>query len=146
MNYTTLGKTNLRVSVAGLGTGGFSRLGLKSGKTEDEAVEKLARYVQRYLPVAKRVRLGSELTTQTDVDIIGRQNSDSTNNHTLYVYTPGSGVKTYRGAASSSGPEATQRLWAQASAAATTAAWRCMSTMSIKITMAIAMTNTVTGS
>ena len=31
MHYTTLGKTNLRVSVAGLGTGGFSRLGLKSG-------------------------------------------------------------------------------------------------------------------
>src|SRR5689334_5494844 len=37
MIYTTLGKTNLRVSVAGLGTGGFSRLGLKTGKTEDEA-------------------------------------------------------------------------------------------------------------
>jgi len=37
MIYTTLGKTNLRVSVAGLGTGGFSRLGLKTGKSEDEA-------------------------------------------------------------------------------------------------------------
>src|SRR6476620_12610709 len=37
MNFTTLGKTNLRVSVAGLGTGGFSRLGLKTGKSEDEA-------------------------------------------------------------------------------------------------------------
>src|SRR3954470_15590915 len=37
MHYTTLGKTNLRVSVAGLGTGGFSRLGLKTGKSEDEA-------------------------------------------------------------------------------------------------------------
>jgi aryl-alcohol dehydrogenase-like predicted oxidoreductase len=37
MHYTTLGKTGLRVSVAGLGTGGFSRMGLKSGKTEDEA-------------------------------------------------------------------------------------------------------------
>jgi aryl-alcohol dehydrogenase-like predicted oxidoreductase len=37
MHYTTLGATNLRVSVAGLGTGGFSRLGLKAGKTEDEA-------------------------------------------------------------------------------------------------------------
>jgi aryl-alcohol dehydrogenase-like predicted oxidoreductase len=37
MEYTTLGKTGLRVSVAGLGTGGFSRLGLKSGKTEDES-------------------------------------------------------------------------------------------------------------
>jgi aryl-alcohol dehydrogenase-like predicted oxidoreductase len=37
MQFTTLGKTGLRVSVAGLGTGGFSRLGLKSGKTEEES-------------------------------------------------------------------------------------------------------------
>jgi aryl-alcohol dehydrogenase-like predicted oxidoreductase len=37
MQYTTLGRTGLRVSVAGLGTGGFSRMGLKSGKTENEA-------------------------------------------------------------------------------------------------------------
>jgi aryl-alcohol dehydrogenase-like predicted oxidoreductase len=37
MDYTTLGKTGLRVSAAGLGTGGFSRMGLKSGKTEDES-------------------------------------------------------------------------------------------------------------
>jgi aryl-alcohol dehydrogenase-like predicted oxidoreductase len=37
MHFTTLGRTGLRVSVAGLGTGGFSRMGLKSGKTEDEA-------------------------------------------------------------------------------------------------------------
>ncbi len=37
MQYTTLGCTKLRVSVAGLGTGGFSRMGLKTGKTEDEA-------------------------------------------------------------------------------------------------------------
>jgi aryl-alcohol dehydrogenase-like predicted oxidoreductase len=37
MQYTTLGRTKLRVSVAGLGAGGFSRLGFKAGKTEDEA-------------------------------------------------------------------------------------------------------------
>lgn len=37
MQYTTLGRTGLRVSVAGLGTGGFSRMGLKSGRTEDES-------------------------------------------------------------------------------------------------------------
>src|SRR3954466_15715865 len=37
MEYTTLGKAGLRVSVAGLGAGGFSRLGLKTGKTEDES-------------------------------------------------------------------------------------------------------------
>ena len=47
--------------------------GLERGaKTEDEAVEKLARYVPRYLPVAKRVRLGSELADQTSLEIIGR--------------------------------------------------------------------------
>jgi aryl-alcohol dehydrogenase-like predicted oxidoreductase len=37
MQYNTLGRTGLKVSVAGLGTGGFSRMGLKSGKSEDEA-------------------------------------------------------------------------------------------------------------
>ena len=37
MEYTTLGKTGLKVSVAGLGGGGFSRLGLSAGGTEDEA-------------------------------------------------------------------------------------------------------------
>jgi aryl-alcohol dehydrogenase-like predicted oxidoreductase len=37
MHHTTLGATSLRVSVAGLGTGGFSRLGLRAGKTEAEA-------------------------------------------------------------------------------------------------------------
>ena len=38
MDYTTLGRTGLRVSVAGLGCGGNSRLGLADGKTEAEAV------------------------------------------------------------------------------------------------------------
>jgi aryl-alcohol dehydrogenase-like predicted oxidoreductase len=37
MHHTTLGRTNQRVSVAGLGTGGFSRLGMKAGKSEDAA-------------------------------------------------------------------------------------------------------------
>jgi L-galactose dehydrogenase len=37
MQYTTLGHTKLRVSVAGLGGGGLSRLGLKTGKSEYEA-------------------------------------------------------------------------------------------------------------
>src|ERR1700750_2244316 len=37
MHHTTLGRTGLRVSVAGLGTGGFSRMGMKSGKSEAEA-------------------------------------------------------------------------------------------------------------
>ncbi len=41
MHYTTLGRTGLRVSVAGLGTGGFSRLGLKTGKSEEESARLL---------------------------------------------------------------------------------------------------------
>jgi aryl-alcohol dehydrogenase-like predicted oxidoreductase len=38
MDYTTLGRTGLKVSVAGLGCGGNSRLGLSTGKTEADAV------------------------------------------------------------------------------------------------------------
>jgi aryl-alcohol dehydrogenase-like predicted oxidoreductase len=38
MEYTTLGRTGLRVSVAGLGCGGFSQLGLGAGKSEDDAI------------------------------------------------------------------------------------------------------------
>src|SRR6185369_1618812 len=38
MEYTTLGRTGLKVSVAGFGCGGFSRLGLGTGKSEAEAV------------------------------------------------------------------------------------------------------------
>lgn len=38
MQYTTLGRTGLKVSVAGLGCGGNSKLGLGKGKSEAEAV------------------------------------------------------------------------------------------------------------
>ena len=38
MEYTTLGRTGLQVSVAGLGCGGFSKLGLDTGGSEAEAV------------------------------------------------------------------------------------------------------------
>lgn len=38
MQYTTLGRTGLRVSVAGLGCGGFSRLGLATGRSEADAI------------------------------------------------------------------------------------------------------------
>ena len=43
MQYTTLGKTGLKVSVAGLGCGGFSRFGLGTGKSEAEAARSSAR-------------------------------------------------------------------------------------------------------
>ena len=38
MEYTVLGRTGIKVSVAGLGCGGFSRLGLGTGKSKAEAV------------------------------------------------------------------------------------------------------------
>jgi aryl-alcohol dehydrogenase-like predicted oxidoreductase len=38
MQYTTLGKTGLKVSVAGLGCGGNSRIGLGSGLTEVQSI------------------------------------------------------------------------------------------------------------
>jgi aryl-alcohol dehydrogenase-like predicted oxidoreductase len=38
MDTVTLGRTGLKVGVAGLGCGGFSRLGLATGKTEAEAI------------------------------------------------------------------------------------------------------------
>ncbi|MDE2005314.1 MAG: aldo/keto reductase [Rhodospirillales bacterium] len=38
MEYVTFGRTGLRVSVAGLGAGGHSRLGLSTGGTEAEAI------------------------------------------------------------------------------------------------------------
>jgi hypothetical protein len=44
----------------------------RGGRTEHEAVEKVAHYVSRYLPVARRARLGSELAAQTEPEIIGR--------------------------------------------------------------------------
>jgi aryl-alcohol dehydrogenase-like predicted oxidoreductase len=38
VQYTTLGKTGLHVSVAGLGCGGHSQLGLSQGRSEEEAI------------------------------------------------------------------------------------------------------------
>src|SRR5689334_21693257 len=38
MHYTTLGKTQLKVSVAGLGCGGNSRIGLGTGLSEAQSV------------------------------------------------------------------------------------------------------------
>lgn len=43
MQYTMLGKTGLKVSVAGLGCGGNSRLGLGRGKSEAEAIALIRR-------------------------------------------------------------------------------------------------------
>ncbi len=38
MQYTTLGKTGLQVSVAGLGCGGYSRLGLATGRSKVQSI------------------------------------------------------------------------------------------------------------
>jgi aryl-alcohol dehydrogenase-like predicted oxidoreductase len=39
MEYCTLGRTGLKASVAGIGTGGPSRVGQQQGKSDDESVE-----------------------------------------------------------------------------------------------------------
>ena len=39
MSYTTLGRTGLRVSVAGLGCGGFSRLGQGHGSSLAHSID-----------------------------------------------------------------------------------------------------------
>lgn len=39
MEYTTLGRTGLKVSVAGLGAGGHSRLGMSTGNRSEQAAE-----------------------------------------------------------------------------------------------------------
>ncbi len=39
MQYTTLGRTGLKVSVAGLGCGGNSRAGIGTGKSMAEAAD-----------------------------------------------------------------------------------------------------------
>ncbi len=43
MDYTTLGRTGLRVSIMGLGCGGHSRLGQSFGNTEEQSVEVVER-------------------------------------------------------------------------------------------------------
>lgn len=47
MEYTRLGRTNIPVSVAGLGCGGFSRLGLARGGTRVQAMELVLRAIDR---------------------------------------------------------------------------------------------------
>jgi L-galactose dehydrogenase len=46
MEYVTLGKTGLRTSVLGLGGGGHSRLGQKTGATEDESAAIVGRALE----------------------------------------------------------------------------------------------------
>jgi len=45
VHYTALGRTGLKVSVLGLGCGGPSRLGRKTGRTEDESVAVVRRAI-----------------------------------------------------------------------------------------------------
>lgn len=47
MDYTTLGRTGLRVSVAGFGCGGSSRLGQASGASKDQSVALLRQAIDR---------------------------------------------------------------------------------------------------
>ena len=46
MEYTTLGRTGLKVSVAGLGSGGHSRIGQNTGKTKNQSVALVKRALE----------------------------------------------------------------------------------------------------
>ena len=58
MEYVMLGRTGLRVSVAGLGCGGFSRLGLGTGDPAHLRTN-IASLLAPPLPEADRARLTS---------------------------------------------------------------------------------------
>ena len=53
MDYTTLGNTGMKVSVAGLGCGGFSQLGLAQGKSEADAVAIIRQAVELGIEIGK---------------------------------------------------------------------------------------------
>ena len=57
MEYTTLGRTELRVSVAGLGCGGNSKIGQGAGQSFDDSV----RLVRRALDLGEFSRYGAGL-------------------------------------------------------------------------------------
>ncbi len=44
----------------------------RNGRSEEQALDKLRSYLPRYLPVARRARLGKELTGQTELDVVER--------------------------------------------------------------------------
>ena len=44
----------------------------RNGRDEAQALEKLRSYLPRYLPVAKRARLGKELAGQTELEVVER--------------------------------------------------------------------------
>ncbi|MEO7980973.1 MAG: hypothetical protein ABI807_08800 [Sporichthyaceae bacterium] len=44
----------------------------RNGRSEEQALEKLRSYLPRYLPVAKRARLGKELAGQPELDVVER--------------------------------------------------------------------------
>ena len=89
MEYVTLGRTGLRVSVLGLGAGGHSRLGQRTGASEEESVAIVRRalahgvtlvdtaeaygteaIVGRALPTARRADI--VLSTKKSVSADGR--------------------------------------------------------------------------
>ena len=78
MQYTTLGNTGLKVSVAGLGCGGFSRLGLPAGKTEDEAARLVREAVDLGINVLDTApAYGTEATVGKALKSIPRDRSSS---------------------------------------------------------------------
>ena len=73
MEYTTLGRTGLCVSVAGLGCGGFSRLGLGTGKSEADAVALIRQALDLSVNLLDTAAIyGTEAVVGTAIQGIGR--------------------------------------------------------------------------
>lgn len=66
MHYTPLGKTNIKVSVASLGSGGFSKIGQNTGKSAKESQKVVSTAIERGINLVDTSELyGTE-------DIVGR--------------------------------------------------------------------------
>src|SRR5262249_62172460 len=98
MEYVTLGKTGLRVSVAGLGCGGNSRLGLGRGKTEAEAIVLVRQALDMGLNLLDTAAAyGTEALVGKGIKSVPRDHVVITRtaliNHGSRPITPGGGVQ-----------------------------------------------------
>ena len=74
MEYTTLGRTGLKVSVAGLGCGGSSRLGLTAGKSEAHCVGIVRRAIDLGVTLIDTAQLyGTEPIVGTAIKGVSRE-------------------------------------------------------------------------
>jgi aryl-alcohol dehydrogenase-like predicted oxidoreductase len=88
MDYTTLGRTGLKVSVIGLGGGGHSRLGMKTNKTDEESAEIVKRAVELGINLIDTAEVyGTEHRVGAGLQTVNRQNIYISTKYSLYNET-----------------------------------------------------------